>query len=356
MTSTAVSYDRATELKALDETKAGVKGLVDAGITKIPPLFVHAPETTTTTTSKPPMHTSIQIPIINLEGRHADVIEEIRGAAETFGLFQVTNHGIPLMVMEEMVAGVRRFHEEDLDVKKKYYTRDLSQKVGFNTNLDFYRSKAADWRDTFHCIMAPEEPKQEEVPLAFREVMFEYANYIKKLGIVLFELLSEALGLNRDHLNKMDCSKGLELLGHYYPPCPDPELTLGASRHSDPDFLTILLEDHIGGLQVLYQHHWIDVPPLRGALIVNIGDLLQLISNDRFKSAEHRVIAKSIGPRISVPCFFRTYDEKLYGPIEELISSGSPPLYNAVTVRDYFSHFMISREQDGKSALDYFKL
>ncbi|XP_072954405.1 1-aminocyclopropane-1-carboxylate oxidase homolog 1-like [Typha angustifolia] len=356
MTSTTVSYDRATELKAFDETKAGVKGLVDAGITKIPPLFVHAPETTTTTTSKPPMHASIQIPIINLEGRRADVIEEVRSAAETFGLFHVTNHGIPLMVMEEMIAGVRRFHEEDLDVKKKYYTRDLSRKVGFNTNSDLYRSKAADWRDTLRCVMAPEEPKPEEMPLAIREIIFEYANYIKKLAIVLLELLSEALGLNRDHLNKMDFNKGLELFGHYYPPCPDPGLTLGTSRHSDPNFLTILLEDHIGGLQVLHQHHWIDVPPLAGALLVNIGDLLQLISNDRFESVEHRVIAKSIGPRISVACFFRTYDKKEYGPIKELISSGSPPLYKAVTVRDYVKLFVTLREQDRKSALGFFKL
>lgn len=74
----------------------------------------------------------------------------------------------------------------------------------------------------------------------------------------------------------MECAKGLTLVGHYYPPCPEPHLTLGASKHSDPSFLTIVLQDQIDGLQVLDQNQWVDVPPLPGALVVNIGDLLQV--------------------------------------------------------------------------------
>ena len=91
----------------------------------------------------------------------------------------------------------------------------------------------------------------------------------------MFELLSEGLGLNPTHLEEMECNEGLLVLGHYYPPCPQPELTMGTGQHADNDFLTVLLQDHIGGLQVLHQNHWIDVPPVPGALVVNIGDLLQ---------------------------------------------------------------------------------
>jgi isopenicillin N synthase-like dioxygenase len=96
-----------------------------------------------------------------------------------------------------------------------------------------------------------------------------------KLGILLFELLSEALGLNPNHLNEIDCTEGLAVLCHYYPACPQPELTLGTSKHSDNDFLNVLLQDHIGGLQVFYQDKWVDIPPVPGAVVVNIGDLLQ---------------------------------------------------------------------------------
>lgn len=102
-----------------------------------------------------------------------------------------------------------------------------------------------------------------------------YLNQVKKLGNILFELLSEALGLNPDYLRDYGCADGLYAFGHYYPPCPEPELTLGAVKHADVVFMTVLLQDHVGGLQILHKDLWIDVPPLDGALIINMGDLIQ---------------------------------------------------------------------------------
>ncbi|PQM40980.1 1-aminocyclopropane-1-carboxylate oxidase homolog 1-like [Prunus yedoensis var. nudiflora] len=133
---------------------------------------------------------------------------------------------------------------------------------------------------------------------------------------------------------------------------------MGASKHADNVFLTVLLQDHIGGLQVLHQNKWIDVPPMPGALVVNIGDLLQLLSNDRFKSVEHRVLANRVGPRVSVPCFFSTGMlplERLYGPIKELLSEDNPPKYRETTIREYTAHFN-DKGLDGTSALTHFKL
>ncbi|WMV25366.1 hypothetical protein MTR67_018751 [Solanum verrucosum] len=87
--------------------------------------------------------------------------------------------------------------------------------------------------------------------------------------------VSVLIGLDRCYLKDMYCAEGLGVLALYYPTCRQPELTIGTNKHSDNDFLTMLLQDHIRGLQVLHQNQCFYVPPTRGALVVKIGDLLQ---------------------------------------------------------------------------------
>ncbi|PKI68301.1 1-aminocyclopropane-1-carboxylate oxidase homolog 1-like [Punica granatum] len=354
-------YDRARELKAFDETKSGVKGLVDAGISEIPRIFV---QESVDKTDKNPM-TQFSIPVIDL-GRIAHdpiqrqrIADQVREASEKWGFFQVVNHGIPVDVLEEMKEGVRRFYEQDEEVKKEYYTRDITRKLVYNSNFDLYTASVANWRDTFFCYMAPNPPKPEELPEACRDILIAYSNQVMNLGHLLFEILSESLGLRPDRLKEMDCAKGLVAICHYYPPCPQPELTMGTTKHTDNDFLTVLLQDQIGRLQVLGDDgEWFDVPPIPGALVVNVGDLLQLMTNDKFKSVEHKVLANKAGPRISVACFFgKSFQpsEKLFGPIRELLSEDKPPLYKETTITEYLAYFK-EHGLDGTSPLRHFKL
>lgn len=359
---TSVEYDRSTELKEFDDTKAGVKGLVDAGIVSIPKMFIRPAEELVEELNLFQCQTNTEVPVIDLSNiqdrsRREQIVDEVRIASEEWGFFQVINHGIPLTVLDEMIDAVRMFNEQDLELKKEFYTRDPKKNVKFNSNFDLYASQTADWRDSLTLSVFDFDPDPNEMPEVCRKPTLEYIKYFRELGGTLFELLSEALGLQADHLGSMGCDKACSITCHYYPACPQPELTLGVRKHADPGLLTLLLQNEIGGLQVLHEGQWFDVPPIRGALVVNIGDLLQIISNDKFKSVKHRATANTVGPRISVPCFFSGHTsmlDKSYSPIKELTSEANPPRYKEVVLREYVSRFLSSGLE--KPAIDYYRL
>ncbi|PON33326.1 Non-heme dioxygenase N-terminal domain containing protein [Parasponia andersonii] len=167
-------YDRATELKAFDETKAGVKGLVDAGISEIPRIFYNSIPEGYIKNSSVVGDAKLLFPVIDLEGLTGDsfqrkeIVDRVREASENWGFFQIVNHGIPDSVLEEMKDGVRRFYEQETEVKKAFYTRDFTKPWVYNTNNLLYSSPSANWRDTFTCRMAPDPPKPEDLPLVCR--------------------------------------------------------------------------------------------------------------------------------------------------------------------------------------------
>ncbi|XP_042058481.1 1-aminocyclopropane-1-carboxylate oxidase homolog 1-like [Salvia splendens] len=358
--------ERIEMLKAFDETQAGVKGLNDAGLFKLPEIFVRPPEEVAAELTHEKARVEVEIPVIDLSGveeagRRKQIVEQVRSAAETWGFFQVVNHGIPLSVLDGMIDGVRAFIDQDVDEKKKYYSRDITRSVRYNSNYDLFESKTASWRDTLSISVnsASHLLNPMDLPPVCRYSTVEYSKHVEKLGNFVLGLLSEALGLKTEFLRDMECLKGHRLHCHYYPACPEPELAIGLMKHSDSGFLTILLQNQlVSGLQVLYEGRWIDIQPVQGALVINIGDLLQLVSNGKFRSSEHRAIANRTGPRISVGCFFSgpiTNSNKIYGPIVQLITQENPALYKEIVLSEYLMKFL-STGLDNYRALDYYKL
>lgn len=167
-----LNYDRLSELKAFVEAKTGVKGLVDAGVTKVPNMFIQLPENMIISNGTK-THDFI-IPVIDLNGvdkdpiRRKEIVEQVRDASESWGVFQVVNHSIPVDVLEEMKTGGRRFFEQDNEVKKQWYDRDRSKPVGYNSHMNMDGTKPADWNDNLYCRMAPNPPNPDQLPHACR--------------------------------------------------------------------------------------------------------------------------------------------------------------------------------------------
>lgn len=168
-------YDRMSELINFDETKAGVKGLVDSknGSIKVPSIFIRPREDVSEDMN---LRTDIKVPSIDLgsllNGNRKIAVEEIRRAAGEWGFFHVANHGVPTNVMDKMLEGVRLFHEQDAEVKKEWYSRDKTKKVKFNSNYDLFKSKAANWRDTLSISMlVSEHINPTEVPSICRYII-----------------------------------------------------------------------------------------------------------------------------------------------------------------------------------------
>ncbi|XP_041006519.1 1-aminocyclopropane-1-carboxylate oxidase homolog 1-like [Juglans microcarpa x Juglans regia] len=355
-----LGYERAKEVMEFDETKAGVKGLVDSGVAKVPRFLIHPPESLPS--SSPATMQYFKVPVIDLRGFEScprtEIIDEIREASETWGFFQIVNHGVPAPIIENMLDVVRRFHEQPKEEKMEWYSRDYKQRVRYYCNGDLLVSKAANWRDSIVFDFQDGPLNPEAFPPVCRESVREYMKHIIELSKGLSELLSEALELRSDYLASIECMKSESLVCHYYPACPEPHLTLGTTKHSDPSCLTLLLQDSIGGLQVLHQNHWVNVPPVQGALVANIGDFMQLITNDKFRSVEHRVLAGRAGPRVSIACFFYpspTHKFKPYGPIKEFLSDKDPPIYRETHISEYLAYYR-SKGLDGNSALPHFKV
>ncbi|KAI9076374.1 hypothetical protein K1719_041609 [Acacia pycnantha] len=359
MASNGTASDRAAALKDFDESKIGVKGLSDSGITSIPSIFLHPPLALSDLHSSSP--TDATIPVIDLshapsQTHRPTIVQQIKEATKTWGFFQVINHGVHVSVLDQTIAAIKAFHDQPQHIKANYYKREEGQGFMYASNNDLYRSDAASWHDSVQAWMTPEAPKVEDLPEICGGEMLAWDSHAKGVADTVMELLSEGLGLEREKFKELTFSESRAMVGHCYPYCPQPDLTMGITPHTDPGTITVLLQNQVAGLQVKHGPHWVPVNPLPGALIINAGDMLQIISNGEYTSVQHRVLANSEKEsRISIVMFFnvgkwRGSDgpDGYYGPLPELLSPEKPPLYRDFTVKEFLDNFY-SKGIDTKS-------
>ncbi|KAJ4955698.1 hypothetical protein NE237_012481 [Protea cynaroides] len=248
------------------------------------------------------------VPVINLGSEEKSLISrQIGDACRSYGFFQVINHGVPLELTEKMQEIAQDFFNLPLDEKLKYYSDDPSKTMRLSTSFNVKKETVHNWRDYLRLHCYPLEDYVQEWPTqpsSFKEVVSTYCRQVRQLGFRLLQEISESLGLEREYLKVVLGEQGQHMAINYYPPCPEPELTYGLPGHTDPNTLTILLQDQqVTGLQVFIDGKWLAVHPHPNAFVINIGDQLQALSNGRYKSVWHRAVVNSDKERISVASF-----------------------------------------------------
>ncbi|XP_052209120.1 feruloyl CoA ortho-hydroxylase F6H1-3-like [Diospyros lotus] len=335
----------------------GVKGLSDMGLETLPEQYIQPPTERTTSYSVVPEES---IPVIDMSNLgDPKVADSICDAAEKWGFFQVINHGVPIEALENVKDAAHGFFSLPPEDKKKYSKEHSpTTNMRFGTSFSPRAEKSLEWKDYLSLFYVSDDEANAYWPSVCKNQALEYM----RASEVLIKRLLKAL-TRRLNVENIDEDKELLFMGskrinlNYYPICPNPELTVGVGRHSDVSTLTILLQDDIGGLYVrkLDDDSWVHVPPISGSLVINVGDALQIMSNGRYKSIEHRVVANGSKNRISVPIFVNPRPGDIIGPLPELLRNGEKPIYKQVLYSDYVRHFF-KKAHDGKLTVDFAKI
>ncbi|RAL39516.1 hypothetical protein DM860_003049 [Cuscuta australis] len=262
-------------------------------------------------------------PIINLEKlnteERAATMAQIKDACENWGFFEVVDHGISVELLDRVEKLTKEHYKKSMEERFKEMVASRGLDAVQNEINDL------DWESTFFLKHLPSSNISQVPDLEddYRSVMKEFANELEKLAEKLLDLLCENLGLEKGYLKKAFYgSKGPNFGTKVssYPPCPNPDLIKGLRAHTDAGGIILLFQDDkVSGLQLLKDGQWIDVPPMRHSIVINIGDQLEVITNGKYKSVMHRVIAQTDGNRMSIASFYNPGDDAVMYPAPELV-------------------------------------
>lgn len=224
-----------------------VQSLSQSNISKVPPQFIqplqHRP-------TKPSLTT---IPSVDLSHSTKSAISE---ACREWGSFHITNHGVPTSLLNQMrTVGLTFFNDTPVETKLRYScppnaaaTEGYGSKMLVDTDG---KDTVLDWRDYFDHHTFPLSRRNPnnwpDFPTEYREVVGKYADEMMSLAKKLMGLISESLGLGSSLIADVSGELYQNITVSYYPRCPQPELTLGLQSHSDMGFITLLIQDDVGG-------------------------------------------------------------------------------------------------------------
>lgn len=281
------------------------------------------------------------------------VAGDIRQACTEVGFLYLGNHGVPQAKLDAMFAAARQFFALPEARKndprwritpqrtrgyQPMFSRHYAHTVAPDINEAFkyqreYPADDPDIRagDRFH--QTNQWP--DGLP-GFRETLLDYFDEMTRLSDRLLRAFALALDMDEEWFLAFYRKPLTQVTLLHYPPQPPqtPERQYGIRPHADSTAFTVLAQDEVGGLQVERRGGWIDAPPIPGAYVINIGDMMARWTNDRFTSTPHRVINRTGRERFSVPFFAIPDFDATVACIPSCQGPGNPAKYPPLNVGD----------------------
>ncbi|MBS1775237.1 MAG: isopenicillin N synthase family oxygenase [Bacteroidetes bacterium] len=300
------------------------------------------------------------IPVVNLadftsgdSARKQNFINQLGKAYEEVGFVAVKNHGISDDLIADLYAYVQQFFALPQASKKSYEIPELAGQRGY-TSFGREHAKGYDAPDLkeffqFGQIVEDDDAEREVYPsnVIVREVP-KFSSTLEKAfkgfeesGIQLLRAIALYLGLQENYFDA-HVQKGNSILRaiHYPPITQEPKSSIRAEQHEDINLITLLVGASADGLQILTkQNEWVGVTSLPEQIVVNVGDMLQRLTNNRLKSTTHRVVnpprEKWDTSRFSIPFFLHPKSEMSLACLGSCIDSEHPKMYEDYTAGEY---------------------
>ncbi len=297
------------------------------------------------------------LPVIDITGLTASdpaarraVGSALREACSAHGFFYCTGHGVPRALMDTVMAETRALFDLS-EADKAVIDKSLSRCNRGYEPLGGQTLQPGAMPDRKEGFYIGEEVTEDDPRLgrfnhgpnqwpadlpAFRPVMMAYFAALSVVGATLMRGMALSLDLEETAFEAFTHRPLVTLrLLHYPPSRPEIPDEMGAGAHTDFGGLTLLMQDEVGGLQVEESDGWIEAPPVPGAYIVNLGDMIARWTNDRYRSTRHRVINRSGRERYAVPFFYSGNPDYEVACIKTCLAPGEQPTYPTVTVEDH---------------------
>jgi len=288
------------------------------------------------------------IPVIDIADPEApETVQAIGAACRDWGFFQAVGHGVEPRLIASVQRQMRAFFAQPLGAKQAI-VRSAENPWGFY-DRELTRH-TPDWKQIYDVgpasgnVIVPQWPAL--LP-EFKPVIEAFYDAGNAVSMRILSAIGSSLGVPANALDAYFAPEHTSFLRlNYYPPCPTPERPadasvakvghLGVNQHTDSGAVTVLFQDQ-PGLEVFHEQSWKLIEPRRDALVINIGDIVQVWSNDRYRAALHRALVRPDVERFTAAFFLNPPYSADYAPLPSVIDARHPARYRAINWGEFRS-------------------